>query len=62
MKADNRPVRLESYEVYDHQGNPVGRVVLPRSQRFLGASRGTVYLDRQPTLRRAESRGNPQAA
>jgi len=43
--------RFESYEVYDDQGNSVGRVVLPRQQRFFGNTRGTVYLRRQPSIK-----------
>ena len=63
MPPKMKPKRFESYEVYDQQGNPVGRVVLPRQSRFLGAERGTVYLDRQPTLqRRGSTNSNPQAA
>ena len=39
--------RFDSYEVYDDRGHSVGRVVLPRQSRFVGTSRGTVYLRRQ---------------
>jgi len=63
MTRKSKDTRHETYEVYDDHGNTVGRVVLPRQRRFLGAERGTVYLNRQPSLRRgaAPSR-NPQAA
>lgn len=54
--------RFESYEVYDENGNSVGRVIFPRQRRFFGPERGTVYLSRQPKLRRPESRTKPQAA
>jgi hypothetical protein len=63
MTRKSKETRYESYEVYDDHGNAVGRVVLPRQRRFLGAERGTVYLNRQPTLRRGALRSrNPQAA
>lgn len=63
MTLKTKPNRSESYEVFDHHGNPVGRVVLPRQRRFLGAERGTVFLNRQPTLRhRRPQTSNPQAA
>jgi hypothetical protein len=63
MAPKTKPNRFESYEVYDHQGNPVGRVVLPRQSRFLGSERGTVYLNRQPALHRnGSTKSNPQAA
>ncbi len=63
MTRQEKPSRYESYEVYDHQGNPVGRVVLPRQRRFLGAERGTVYLNRQQPERRTGSPADkPRAA
>ena len=63
MTTKARKDRYESYEVYDQQGIPVGRVVFPRQRRFLGAERGTVYLNRQPTLqRRGSQSSNPRAA
>lgn len=34
------------YEVYDSAGNPVGCVIMPRSQRVLGREQGTVLLRR----------------
>lgn len=40
--------RFEGYEVYDDQGNSVGRVILPRQARPFGPTRGTVFLSRQP--------------
>ena len=40
--------QFESYEVYDERGNPVGRVVLPKSPRLFGPDRRTVFLDRSP--------------
>jgi hypothetical protein len=41
--------QFESYEVYDERGNPVGRVVLPKSPRLFGPDRRTVFLDRGPS-------------
>jgi hypothetical protein len=40
--------QFESYEVFDERGNPVGRVVLPKSPRLFGPERRTVFLDRGP--------------
>jgi hypothetical protein len=51
--------RFESYEVFDDHGNSVGRVILPRQQRFFGSTRGTIYLNRQP---RVKSTTGPRAA
>ena len=48
MPLQTRRERYESYEVYDDHGNSVGRVVLPRQQRFFGTTNGTVFLRRQP--------------
>jgi hypothetical protein len=46
---------LESYEVYDEQGNSVGRVTLATRRRKGDDSGRTVYLRRDPSqlLRRA---------
>lgn len=43
--------RVETYDVYDEDGKPVGRVVLPRRAHFLGRAKETVFLNRQPGLR-----------
>lgn len=59
MTLKARQDRYESYEVYDDQGNSVGRVVLPRQTRFFGTTRGTVFLRRQPPVK--TTRG-PRAA
>lgn len=57
IKTKQEP--FDSYEVYDDRGHSVGRVVLPRQSRFVGTSRGTVYLRRQPPIK---SRSGSQAA
>lgn len=63
MTLTTKPNRYQSYEVYDERGNPVGRVVLPRQRRFLGAERGTVFMSRQPALRHNGSQTDkPRAA
>ncbi len=46
----NLKKREISYEVFDDQGQPVGCVILPRSQRVVGKDQGTVLL-RRPTPR-----------
>ena len=59
MSLKTRQDRFESYEVYDDEGNSVGRVVLPRQSRFFGTTRGTVLLRRQPPVKPAKG---PRAA
>lgn len=59
MTVKARHERFETYEVFDEDGNPVGRVVLPRRPHFLGRREGTVLLSRQPRLRRGAA---PRAA
>lgn len=54
--------RFESYEVFDDEGKSVGRVVLPRSRRMFGTSRGTVFLNRQPPRPMRPQAGKPRAA
>ena len=36
----------EDMDIFDEQGNPVGRVILPTDPRLFGPDRGTVYLQR----------------
>ncbi|MHB1327960.1 MAG: hypothetical protein ACYC2K_07135 [Gemmatimonadales bacterium] len=48
MPIEIKQDRFEGYEVYDEQGNSVGRVILPRQPRPFGPTRGTVFLSRQP--------------
>ena len=48
MPTQIKQDRFEGYEVYDEQGNSVGRVILPRQPRPFGPTRGTVFLSRQP--------------
>jgi hypothetical protein len=48
MTLTPKPDRFETYEVFDEQGHSVGRVILPKRPRFLGAEQGTVYLRRDP--------------
>ncbi len=48
MPIEIKQDRFEGYEVYDEQGNSVGRVILPRQTRPFGPASGTVYLSRQP--------------
>ncbi|MBL8985187.1 MAG: hypothetical protein SFV24_20675 [Gemmatimonadales bacterium] len=55
MTLKARQDRYESYEVYDEEGNSVGRVVLPRQTRFFGSTRGTVFLRRQPPVKPARN-------
>ena len=52
-----------SFEVYDEQGFPVGRVTLPTDTRLFGMDTGTVYLQR-PLLQpvQVRPRGPAQAA
>jgi len=40
--------RFKGYEVYDDQGNSVGRVILPKERRLFGPANGTVFLRRDP--------------
>lgn len=51
MSQQGKTERFESYEVYDDQGNSVGRVVFPKSGRISSGPRATVYLRRQPPAR-----------
>jgi len=55
MPVEIKQDRFEGYEVYDEQGNSVGRVILPRQARPFGPTRGTVFLSRQPEGLRAPS-------
>lgn len=48
MAVEIKQDRFEGYEVYDDQGNSVGRVILPKQARPFGPTRGTVFMSRQP--------------
>ncbi|MEO8448683.1 MAG: hypothetical protein ABI647_02770 [Gemmatimonadota bacterium] len=51
MTLTPRHTTVESYEVYDDEGNSVGRVVLPKTRRLFGSGEGTVLMQRQPDPR-----------
>ena len=55
MTLTTRLTTYESYEVYDDEGNSVGRVMLPKTSRLFGSAEGTVLLQRQPKPRATRS-------
>jgi hypothetical protein len=55
MTLTPRPMTIESYEVYDDEGNSVGRVVLPKTRRLFGSGEGTVLMQRRPDPRPSRS-------
>ena len=55
MTLTPRHTTVESYEVYDDEGNSVGRVVLPKTRRLFGSGEGTILMQRQPEPRPSRS-------
>ena len=50
MTTKTVPGRFEVYEVFDDEGHPVGRIVLPTQTPRFGSAEGTVYLRRAPIV------------
>jgi hypothetical protein len=59
MTITPTPDRFATYEVFDDHGHSVGRVILPRRTRFIGAEQGTVYLRRELPRATSSARVRP---
>lgn len=56
-----RHATTEGLEILDERGKSVGSVTLPMDPRLFGPEKGTVFLNRTPTVH-STSKGPPRAA